>query len=74
MNISKCEEIEEFAIISFLKDKKNIKKFYANHLSESFTDACLECLKDNTEIHTLEINFCYEVTHAGIEFIDGKEF
>ena len=50
INISKCVNIEEFAVISFLKDRTMLKEFSANHLHQAITDACLECLNDNKNL------------------------
>jgi hypothetical protein len=42
IDISLCSQIEEFAIIRFLKNKPDLKKFICNHNEKAFTDACLE--------------------------------
>ena len=66
IDISKCDNIDEFAIISFLKDCKGLREFSANHMDHSISDACLECFEENENLSVLNINFCYEVTSAGL--------
>lgn len=74
VDISLCHNLEEHAILRFLKNKLDLKKFAANHLEDSFTDACLEVLGECEMLHTLSINFCREVSSAGIQALAKREF
>lgn len=66
IDISLCHKLEEEAILSFLRDNNRLKKFSANHLENAITDACLEALGNSEELQVLSINFCSQVTSAGI--------
>ena len=74
IDISLCEQLEEFAILRFLKNKFDLKKFRANHLESAITDACLEQLGKCDDLSVLSINFCSEVTSAGFEALGKHEF
>lgn len=74
INISLCTQLEEFAIIRFLKNKFDLKKFSANHLENAITDACLEQLGKCEELSVLNINFCKNVTSAGTLSLGKHEF
>ena len=74
IDISLCHKVEEHAVLSFLKDNGQLKKFSANHMDKAITDACLGALKDSEELHVLSINFCTQVTSAGIGALEGKSF
>lgn len=65
INISLCHKLEEFSILRFLKNKFDLKKFWANHLEDSITDACLEQLGKCDELSVLSINFCSNVSSVG---------
>ena len=73
IDISLCEQLEEFAILRFLKNKFDLKKFKANHLENAITDACMEQLGKCDELSVLSINFCSEVSSTGIEAFGKHE-
>jgi hypothetical protein len=74
IDISLCSAIEEFAVIRFIKNKPDLKKFSASHNEQAITDACLMELGRCDLLNTLNINFCKEVTSAGIDALTKKEF
>jgi hypothetical protein len=56
-------------VLTFLKDSKKLKRFYADHLEHAITDASLEALSKLKSLEALSINFCNQVTPAGLEFL-----
>ena len=74
IDISLCQELEEPAVLRFLKNKPDLKKFAANHLEDAISDACLEVLGECESLGVLEINFCREVTSAGAQALSKRKF
>lgn len=72
IDISLCTKIDEAAVIRFIKNRPGLVKFNANHLEKAMTDACMEVLGNCKGLHVLNINFCKQITSAGIEFIVDK--
>lgn len=66
IDISLCHKLEEFAILRFLKNRFDLKKFAANHLENAITDACLEQLGKCDDLSILSINFCSNITSVGV--------
>ena len=64
-----CKNLNEDALLSFLKDSKKLKSFKADHLENAVTDATLEQLAKHKELQTVSINFCKQVTATGLEFL-----
>lgn len=69
IDISLCKGLTEEAILSFLRDCRKLKKFTADHMETSITDATIEQLAKHKGLEKISINFCKQVTATGLEFL-----
>lgn len=73
IDVSKCKCLTGLGVKTFLNNKLQIRKFSANHNTESVTDESLASLKDSKDLEGFNINFCTKVTAVTLEHLTDKK-